>query len=79
MGKMFFVGLRRYLCSSRAEWTRQSKRRFDNSVWSAFNQVKVDCRNMKVLSAHSQHGEDSSSHTDFVVTLVVLWWCFFLF
>lgn len=54
MGKMLFVRLGRYLCSSRAEWTHESKRHFDNSVWSAFNQVKVDpVANMKVLSAHS--------------------------
>ena len=72
MGKMLFVGLGRYFCNSRAEWRYESKTHFNNGFWSAFNQVKVELvANMKVLSAHSQHGKNTSSYTDFVVTPVV--------
>lgn len=72
MGKMLFVGLGRYFCNSSAEWRYDSKMHFNNRFWSAFNQVKVELvANMKVLSAHSQHGKNTSSYTDFVVTPVV--------
>lgn len=65
----------------RGWWTHESKRHFDNSVWSAFSQVKVDplviWKRYSVLT-HSMVRIHLSC-TDFVVTLIASLVVFFFF